>query len=214
MIWYHALAIGYSPEYLSENADGIRQDFPRIPLPKTKEGLIASANLGKRIAELLDTEKQVSGVTVGKIDERLRTVGVALHAEGKQFQDDDFAVTAGWGHAGKDGVTMPAKGKYNIREGEIKELGETTYDIFINNFAYWRNVPEKVWTYYVGGYQVIKKWLSYRELELLGRPLTLDEITEVTNMIRRISAIILLENDLNENYRMIKMDFYSVVESV
>ena len=29
----HALAIGYSPAYLSENADGIRRDWPRIPLP-------------------------------------------------------------------------------------------------------------------------------------------------------------------------------------
>jgi Type ISP C-terminal specificity domain len=208
LIWYHALAIGYATEYLSENADGIRQDFPRIPLPLIKEDLIESANLGKKIAELLDTEKQVSGVTVGKIDAALRTIGVAAHTEGKQFGDNDFAVTAGWGHAGKDGVTMPAKGKYNIRESEINDLGETTYDIFINNFAYWRNVPEKVWQYYIGGYQVIKKWLSYRELELLGRPLTLDEITEVTNMIRRISAIILLEDDLNENYRKIKIDFY------
>ena len=103
---------------------------------------------------------------------------------------------------------MPAKGRYNTREAEIKSLGEQTFDIFINEFAYWRNVPEKVWNYYIGGYQVIKKWLSYREIELLGRPLTLDEITEVTNMIRRISAIILLENDLNENYRKIKADFY------
>jgi hypothetical protein len=25
-IWYHTLAIGYSPFYLAENADGIRQD--------------------------------------------------------------------------------------------------------------------------------------------------------------------------------------------
>ena len=71
-------------------------------------------------------------------------------------------------------------------------------------------MPERVWQFYIGGYQVIKKWLSYREIELLGRPLTLDEITEVTNMIRRISAIILLENDLNENYREIKMDFYKI----
>ncbi|MDJ0585456.1 type ISP restriction/modification enzyme, partial [Microcystis sp. M49636_WE2] len=29
LIWLHALAIGYSPLYLRENADGIRQDFPR-----------------------------------------------------------------------------------------------------------------------------------------------------------------------------------------
>jgi Type ISP C-terminal specificity domain/N-6 DNA Methylase len=215
LIWYHSLAIGYATEYLSENADGIRQDFPRIPLPNTKADLIASANLGKKIAELLDTEKQVAGVTVGKVDERLRTIGFAAHTEGKgkQFGDDDFAVTAGWGHAGKDGVTMPAKGKYNIRGAEISGLGETTYDIFINDFAYWRNVPEKVWQYYIGGYQVIKKWLSYREIELLGRPLTLEEITEVTNMIRRISAIILSEEDLNANYRKVKTDFYNVVKS-
>jgi len=33
LIWYHALAIGYAPAYLAENADGIRQDWPRIPLP-------------------------------------------------------------------------------------------------------------------------------------------------------------------------------------
>jgi hypothetical protein len=35
LIWMHALAIGYAPTYLQENADGIRQDWPRIPLPST-----------------------------------------------------------------------------------------------------------------------------------------------------------------------------------
>jgi len=50
--------------------------------------------------------------------------------------------------------------------------------------------------------------LSYREYKLLRRVLTLDEITEVTNMIRRISAILLLEMQLNENYRRIKTDYY------
>ena len=29
LIWVHALAIGYSPAYLTENADGIRRDWPR-----------------------------------------------------------------------------------------------------------------------------------------------------------------------------------------
>jgi hypothetical protein len=29
--------------------------------------------------------------------------------------------------------------------------------------SYWRNVLARVWGYYIGGYQVIKKWLSYRE---------------------------------------------------
>ncbi|GAH43233.1 unnamed protein product, partial [marine sediment metagenome] len=37
LIWMHALAIGYSPAYLKENADGIRKDWPRIPLPDNNE---------------------------------------------------------------------------------------------------------------------------------------------------------------------------------
>ena len=32
-----------------------------------------------------------------------------------------------------------------------------------NDTAYWRNGPPKVWTYKLSGYQVLKKWLSYRE---------------------------------------------------
>ena len=37
LIWMHALAIGYSPAYLAENSDGIREDWPHIPLPDSKK---------------------------------------------------------------------------------------------------------------------------------------------------------------------------------
>ena len=68
----HALAIGYSPAYLSENADGIRRDWPRIPLPDNRKTLEASAALGRQVAALLDTESEVSGVTAGKTRDRLQ----------------------------------------------------------------------------------------------------------------------------------------------
>ncbi|MEI6150072.1 MAG: type ISP restriction/modification enzyme, partial [bacterium] len=67
MIWMHALAIGYAPAYLTENADGIRQDWPRIPLPATKHALLASGALGRQVAALLDTETPVPGVTCGAV---------------------------------------------------------------------------------------------------------------------------------------------------
>ena len=70
--------------------------------------------------------------------------------------------------------------------------------------AYWRNIPEKVWNYYIGGYQVIKKWLSYREQPLLGRPLPPGEVEEVTHMARRLAAIVLMEPALNANYQAVK----------
>jgi hypothetical protein len=61
-------------------------------------------------------------------------------------------------------------------------LGEITRDIYLNDVAYWRNVPERVWGYTISGYQVMKKWLSYREADLLGRSLIPEEVREVTNM--------------------------------
>jgi len=84
-------------------------------------------------------------------------------------------------------------------------LGAATHDIFLNEAACWRNVPEKVWDYTIGGYQVIKKWLSYREHELLGRALTPDEAREVTHTARRLAALILLQPALDQNYEAVKL---------
>ena len=80
-------------------------------------------------------------------------------------------------------------------------LGSDTRDVYLSDKAYWRNVPAKVWEYYIGGYQVIKKWLSYREDKLLGRPLKSEEAREVTAMARRLAAIVLLQPTLDKNYR-------------
>ena len=195
LIWYHVLAIGYSPLYLAENADGIRQDWPRIPLPKAKDSLLTSAALGRQVAALLDTETPVSGVTTGKIRDELRSIAVFQRVDGKPARPEagDLDLNAGWGHAGKGGITMPGKGKLIYRN-------DGAYDIVLNDVACWRNVPETVWNYTIGGYQVIKKWLSYREKPLLGRGLTPDEVRYVTEMARRLAALISLETSLNANY--------------
>jgi hypothetical protein len=57
-------------------------------------------------------------------------------------------------------------------------------------------------------YQVIKKWLSYCERDLLGRPLSPGEAREVTHMARRLAAIVLMEPALNANYLAIKHSTY------
>ncbi|HLL70491.1 MAG TPA: type ISP restriction/modification enzyme, partial [Pyrinomonadaceae bacterium] len=87
-------------------------------------------------------------------------------------------------------------------------LGERTFDVYLNEVAYWKNVPARVWEYHIGGYQVVKKWLSYRERAVLGRDLTLAESAEVRDMVRRISALLLLEPALDENYQTIKAAAY------
>jgi hypothetical protein len=225
LIWMHSLAIGYSPAYLTDNADGVRQDWPRIPLPDSKTVLFASAELGKQVATLLDTETPVQGVSVGKVRPELVKIAVVTRLTHETL---NLSLTAGWGHAGQGGVTMPGKGRLETRGYTAEEagqasslsahsvskdrleacptllLGSATHDVFLNESACWRNVPAKVWDYTIGGYQVMKKWLSYREHALLGRPLTPDEAREITHMARRIAALILLQPQLDRNYQAVK----------
>ncbi len=231
LIWMHTLAIGYSPKYLTENTDGLRGNWPRIPLPDSKDLLIKSAELGKLIANLLDTENSVSGITTGTLRPELKPIAMITKLGGGKLNPDsgELELTAGWGHGGKDGVTMPGKGKIiereytpaeldSIKEGAkalgltieqaLEHLGPNTNDIYLNEIAFWKNIPAKVWDYTIGGYQVIKKWLSYREKPLLGRSLTSDEVRYVQEMARRITAILLLEPQLNENYQNVKNSTY------
>ena len=72
------------------------------------------------------------------------------------------------------------------------ELGERTFDIHLNGESFWRNVPAAVWNYRLGGYQVLKKWLSYREHAVLSRPLLDDEVQHFMDTARRIAAILLV----------------------
>jgi hypothetical protein len=50
----------------------------------------------------------------------------------------------------------------------------------------------------------MKKWLSYREYSFLKRPLTLAEAEEVQAMARRLTALCLLQPELDANYHNTK----------
>ncbi len=192
-LFFHILAVLHTPKYREENADALRRDWPRIPFPETRERLSASAALGRQVAALLDSETPVPGVTCGKLSDVLKPMGVLKHREGRAVRSEELAVTAGWGHAGKGGVTMPGRGK-------TEEHEDGSVDVFLNGDVYWANVPGTVWEYTSGGYQVVKKWLSYREQPLLERPLQDGEARYVSEMIRRIAALLDLGPVLDANY--------------
>ncbi len=73
----------------------------------------------------------------------------------------------------------------------------------LNPKAEWLAVPANVWRYTLGGYQVLKKWLSYREHNLLGRPLHEDEARYFAQVVRRATAILLLGPALDQSYAAI-----------
>ncbi len=94
-------------------------------------------------------------------------------------------------------------------EKALGQLGERTTDIYLNDDAYWKNVLSNVWGFTIGGYQVLKKWLSYREEKMLGRMITTDEADYFREMVRRIATLCLLQPVLDANYSAAKHDTYA-----
>ena len=86
------------------------------------------------------------------------------------------------------------------RDDALTLLGPRCVDVYLNGDALWAAVPVNVWEYTLGGYQVLKKWLSYREEPLLGRPLHEDEARYFSQVVRRIAAILLLGPALDASY--------------
>ena len=189
-LFHHVLATLHDPAWREANVGALRMDWPRIPLPGWPDGgdsdaaatLADSAARGRRLAALLDPETPVPGVTQAPLRPDLEAVAVPATTSGRDMAGADFALTAGWGHVGASGAVMPRRGRVTERGG--------AFDVHLNDAAFWRGVPAAVWRYRLGGYQVLKKWLSYRERLILGRDLTPGEVQHFTDTARRIAALL------------------------
>jgi hypothetical protein len=171
------------------------------------EVLLASAALGQQLSDLLTPEIPVIGITSGTIRPDFATIATPSVPEGGKT---DWRVTAGWGNRSEKGVVMPSRGRLDTRayaESEVDAqkkapfFGEQTHDVWINAQTYWRNVPHSVWEFHIGGYQVLKKWLSYREEAVLGRAITLEEVRHFTETARKLAALRLLGPTFDVNFR-------------
>ncbi|MCY3664582.1 MAG: N-6 DNA methylase [Gemmatimonadetes bacterium] len=209
-LFHHILTTLHDPAYREANAGALRMEWPRIPLPGWPDGeadgaadsLAASATRGRELARLLDPEAPVPGVTQGTLLPEIAAIAVPATTDGHNMTGDDFALTSGWGHYGTGDAVMPGQGRIVEREytpderaalgDAISVLGEKTLDVYLNDRAYWCNVPAAIWDYKLGGYQVLKKWLSYRERDVLGRALTPEEVLYFAEMTRRVGGMLLV----------------------
>ena len=207
-MFHHVFAVLHDPAYRAANAGALRMEWPRIPLPGWPDGdgkaaseeLARSAARGRELAALLDPDTPVPGVTHPPLRQDIAGIAVPATTDGRNMAGDDFAVVAGWGHYGRGDAVMPGQGlavgrslspdEREAMSDNLAALGTTTFDIYLNADAFWRNVPAAVWNYRLGGYQVLKKWLSYRERTILDRSVKPEEVRHFTDTARRIWAIL------------------------
>ncbi len=148
----------------------------------------------------------VPGVTTGTLRPELACIGVPTTHSGSER---DWALT-GWGNRTDKDVTMPLRGRalartYSGAEAEAAAhapiLGATMLDIGMNEASFWRGVPEQVWDCRIGDYQVLKKWLSYRDHSIIARPLSAEKVGHVQQVARRIAMVLLLGPELDASYQ-------------
>ena len=212
LLWLHVLAMGFAPLYVEENDDAVRSNWPRVPLPGSEQTLRESAALGARLAALLDLDTPVPGVDDGAVSASMRAVADMERDDGAVLNpaNGDLAVTVGWGIVQKRAL-MPGAGRAEVRdrtdadsigltEAEHDLLGEQVLDVYLNEHTRWRGVPAAAWDFKIGGFQVLRKWLSYREKRELGRDLTIEEARAFGSIARRLTMLVLLGPKLDANY--------------
>ncbi|MGB4254062.1 MAG: type ISP restriction/modification enzyme [Minisyncoccales bacterium] len=92
-------------------------------------------------------------------------------------------------------------------EGELSSVKKIIYNqkekrVYINENQFFANVEPEVWNYFIGGYQVLNKWLKDRK----GRSLTDEEIKTYIKIISALSQTILTQKEIDKLYREVEED--------
>jgi hypothetical protein len=65
--------------------------------------------------------------------------------------------------------------------------------VYVNKEQYFEGVPQKVWNFHVGGYQVCQKWLKDRK----GRTLTFEDIQHYQRVVSALAEAIELMGQID-----------------
>jgi hypothetical protein len=199
-----AFAIIYAPTYQAEHKSALSADWAHLPIPKDAKLFDRLVTAGEQVTRLLDAGRDAGDViqTVVGAD-RARVLGSLRRLDGEQVRPADLKITVTYWGGGK--------GRWKPRPFMAEELpgsefqsawGERTGDLFLNDSAYFASVPELVWTYQLGGYPVLKKWLGYRQADRRGgKPLTDDERRWFRQIVQRIAALLAMGPSLDTLYQ-------------
>jgi len=108
-------------------------------------------------------------------------------------------------------LTTPISKFHGDGDDEVKY---SVYDdkesrILVNESQYFSEVPEDVWGYYIGGYQVLYEWLKHRG----NTKLSLEDIKQFCKIIGVIKKTIEVQNQIDMIYPNIEKETIDYVEN-
>jgi hypothetical protein len=165
-VFHYAYAVFHSPTYRERYAEFLKIDFPRLPLTSDAALFKALCEKGSALVEA----HLLRGTTVG-----LR-VGFP--------ESGDNVVASGYPKY------VPTHQPPDAAPGEGEEQGR----VYINATQYFEGVPEAVWDFHIGGYQVMEKWLKDRR----GRALRFEDVRHYQRVAGALAVTIRLMDEIDE----------------
>jgi hypothetical protein len=205
------LALCHAPQYEEEHRESLAQDWAHVPVPRNVAVFDSLAEAGGLIATLLNPLADPRAALKATLGDYSRQLAVLAATDETAVREDDLVVSVPHFAASRGGWRSR---EFTEIEVPPYSLGEVTGDLYINDRVFFRNVPEDVWRYELGGYPVLKKWLGNRDARRRNnRPLSLSEKDYFRAMVQRIAALLALRHHLDELYERAAADAWTV-ESV
>jgi hypothetical protein len=199
-----AFALLHAPSYQTEHKSVLSADWAHLPIPKDAGLFDRIVSAGEKVSRLLDANRDAREVIEAVVGaDGARALGPLKRIDGEQVRPADLKITITYWGGGKGRWKPRAFMAEELPANELETAwGERTGDLYLNDNAYFANVPELVWSYQLGGYPVLKKWLGYRQANRRGgNPLTDDERRWLRQVIQRLAALLALGPSLDTLYQ-------------
>jgi hypothetical protein len=83
---------------------------------------------------------------------------------------------------------------------------ETEKRIYFNEKQYFEGIPQDIWQYQIGSYQVCRKWLKDRK----GRCLSLEDIKHYCRMVTALQKTIEIQKEIDNIYEEVEKDLIKI----
>jgi len=86
------------------------------------------------------------------------------------------------------------------------EYDKTEKRIYFNEKQYFEEIPQDIWQYQIGSYQVCRKWLKDRK----GRCLSLEDVKHYCRMVTALQKTIEIQKEIDNLYEEVEKDIIEI----
>ena len=89
-------------------------------------------------------------------------------------------------------------------DNQVEKVRYENNRVYINQSQYFEGIPENVWEYQIGGYQVCDKWLKERK----GRKLSLEDIKHFCKIVAALEKTLAVQKEIDEIYSQVEESLF------